>query len=75
MTDHWDLRKLNDFASECGWFDEEVYEAAERIRRTRNLLHPNWYASWKPPSITGYMLEAREDDFQRIYHCVVGRVI
>jgi hypothetical protein len=52
-----------------------VYEAAERIRRTRNLLHPNWYASWKPPSITGYMLEAREDDFQRIYHCVVGRVI
>ena len=75
MTDHWDLKKLNDFARECGWFDEEDYESAERIRRTRNLLHPNWYASRKPPRITRYMLEAREDDFRRIYHCIVGRVI
>jgi hypothetical protein len=59
----WDLGKLIEFAHDCGWFDQAVYEAAERIRMNRNLLHPNWYASRKPPRITRGMLAAREVDF------------
>ena len=72
MSERWGLQALNDFAKECGWFDQAVFDAAERIRQNRNLLHPNWYASRKPPRITRHMLEAREDDFQKVYDCIVG---
>jgi hypothetical protein len=75
VGDYWNLKKLNDFAKECGWFDQLVFDAAERIRRNRNLLHPNWYASRKPPRITRHLLNAREDDFQKVYDCIVGWVI
>lgn len=75
VSEHWSLKSLNNFAKECGWFDEEVFQAAERIRRNRNLLHPNWYASRKPPRITRHMLRARDDDFDKVYECIVSWVI
>jgi hypothetical protein len=75
VGENWGLKTLNDFAKECGWFDNEVFEAAERIRLNRNLLHPNWYASRKPKRITRHMLKAREDDFQKVYDCITGWVI
>lgn len=75
MSEHWGLQALSDFARECGWFDQAVFDAAKRIRQTRNLLHPNWYASQNPPRFTRHMLEAREDDFQKVYDCIVGWVI
>jgi hypothetical protein len=75
VGEHWDLKRLNDFAKECGWYDQDIYEAAERIRVTRNLLHPNWYASSKPKRITRSMLKAREDDFQKVFDCLAGLVV
>jgi hypothetical protein len=75
VGDYWDLKKLNDFAKECGWFDQVVFDAAERIRRNRNLLHPNWFASRKPPRVTRLMLNAREDDFQKVYDRITAWVI
>jgi hypothetical protein len=75
VGEYWDLKRLSNFAKECGWFDQAVFDAAERIRRSRNLLHPNWYASRKPPRITRSVLTARKDDFQRVYDCIVRWVI
>jgi hypothetical protein len=75
VREPWTLKALNDFAKDCGWFDQAVFDAAERIRRNRNLVHPNWYAARKPPRITRHMLEAREDDFERVYGCIVNWVI
>jgi hypothetical protein len=74
VGENWNLKTLNDFAKECGWFDSEVFDASERIRLHRNLLHPNWYASQKPKRITRHMLKAREDDFQKVYDCITGWV-
>ena len=75
VGEHWVFKNLNAFALECGWFDVETFDAAERIRKNRNLLHPNWYASRKPIRITHHMLTAREADFQKVYDCLVGLVI
>ena len=63
LKHHWTLAELNRLARDCHWFDEAAFNAAERIRHNRNLLHPNWYASSKPPRITKYMLGARLDDY------------
>jgi hypothetical protein len=70
IGEHWTLKTLNEFAKECGWFDNEVFDASERIRLNRNLLHPNWYTSQKTRRITRHMLKAREDDFQKVYDCI-----
>jgi len=63
LRQHWDLGTLNQFARACGWFDHKGFLAAERIRKNRNMLHPNWYASRRPPRITRTMLDARLSDF------------
>ena len=62
---HWTLADLNNLARDCGWFDHEAFDAAERIRHHRNLVHPNWYASSKPPRITKRMLDARLEDYNK----------
>lgn len=75
ISDRWSLKTLNAFAKDCGWFDKEVFDAAERIRKNRNLVHPNWYASSKPPRITRHMLKARENDFDKVFECVYDWVV
>ena len=47
-TDHWDLRTLNVLAYQSGFMDYRAFQAAERIRKFRNMDHPNWYAARKP---------------------------
>lgn len=48
LTDYWSLKTLNDLAYRNGFFDRQAYLASERIRKTRNMVHPNWYAGRKP---------------------------
>ena len=75
LKDHWGLKELDEFARDCGWFDQATYEAAERIRICRNLLHPNWYAARKPRRITKGLLTAMESDFSAVMDCVTSWVV
>src|SRR5438045_2160355 len=66
VTEHWSLKDLNDIAYEQGLFDYRAYRAAERIRKFRNLVHPNWYAGRKPIRFTARVLAARLTDYDVI---------
>lgn len=70
LGEYWTLKGLNDFAHDCGWFSDDVYAAAERIRTTRNMMHPHWYARKQPPRITKHLLSAREKDYTKVLDCV-----
>ena len=63
IKEQWSLKDLNEFALACGWFDKAAYEAAERIRLSRNALHPNWFASRRPPSFTKAPFQRAHTDF------------
>jgi len=62
LIDRWDLIHLNNRAYENGWFDDKAFRSAERIRKVRNLVHPNWYAGRKPMRFTKHVLEERLED-------------
>ncbi len=63
LSDHWDLAKLITAAHQAGFLDDGAFRAAERIRKFRNLVHPNWYAGRKPGRFSKSLLEARISDF------------
>lgn len=63
LSNHWDLKQLTDAAYQAGFLDHGAFRAAERIRRFRNLVHPNWYAGRKPIRFTRHLLDARIQDF------------
>jgi hypothetical protein len=62
LTDRWDLIDLINRAYEVKWFDRKAYLAAQRIRKFRNLVHPNWYAGRKPIRFTRHILDERRED-------------
>jgi len=62
LTERWDLKHLIDRAYETRWFDYKAFRSAERIRKFRNLVHPNWYAGRKPIRFTKYILANRRED-------------
>ena len=66
LTDHWSLKELNDLARKHGLFDYRAFCCAERIRKFRNLVHPNWYAGRRPIKFTKHILEARLADYDAI---------
>jgi hypothetical protein len=66
LTDHWSLKDFNHLAYEHELFDYKAFCAAERIRKFRNLVHPNWYAGRKPIRFTKHVLKARLADFDTI---------
>jgi len=70
LDDHWDLKRLNEFGREVGWLDRKAYLAAERIRKHRNLVHPNWFASRVPPRIVKSLFAARLDDLDEVWRSV-----
>ena len=66
LTDHWSLKELIDLAYQQGLFDFKAFRAAERIRKFRNLVHPNWFAGRKPARFTKHVLEARHRDYDTV---------
>jgi len=66
LTDHWSLKELIDLAYQQGLFDLEAFCAAERIRKFRNLVHPNWFAGRKAVRFTKHLLEARHRDYDTV---------
>jgi hypothetical protein len=66
LTDHWTLKELNDLGFRHGLFDYKAYCSAERIRKFRNLVHPNWFAGRKPIRFTKHILEARLADYNAV---------
>lgn len=63
LTDHWDLRTLNTLAYQSGFWEYRAFQAAERIRKFRNMVHPNWYAGRKPLRFVKSIVEDRMADF------------
>ena len=61
LTDHGDLKNLIDRAYELRWFDHKAFRS-ERVRKFRNLVHPNWFAGRKPIRFTKDVLEERLED-------------
>ncbi len=70
LTDHWSLKDLNDLAYEHGLFDYKAFRSAERIRKFRNLVHPNWYAGRRPIRFTKPILEARLVDYNAVINSI-----
>ncbi len=70
LKDYWDLKRLNDFAHTVGWLDYKAFLAAERIRKHRNLVHPNWFASKNPPRIAKGLFAARHKDLAEVWRSV-----
>ena len=66
LTDHWTLKELNEFAHQNGFLDHRAYQASERIRKYRNMVHPNWYAGRKPIRFSRRILEARISDYNTV---------
>lgn len=74
LTDRWNLKDLNDLAYEQGLFDYKAFCSAERIRKFRNLVHPNWYAGRKPMRFTKHVLQGRLADYNAVIDSI-GRYI
>jgi hypothetical protein len=72
LRESWTFKSLNEFALDCGWLDLEAFLAAERIRVARNLIHPNWFASPRPPRITRHLFRARSTDFDAVWEYLSG---
>jgi hypothetical protein len=66
LTDHWDLKNLNQLARQSGLFDYRAFQASERIRKSRNLVHPNWYAGRKPTRFTQGIVDKRLSDYNSV---------
>jgi hypothetical protein len=66
LTDHWSLKELNDLAYAQGLFDLNAFQAAERIRKFRNLVHPNWFAGRNPARFTKQVLDAWLRDYDAV---------
>ena len=66
ITDRWDLKDLNDLAYKYGFINRRALTASERIRKTRNMIHPNWYAGRKPIRFSKELMDARNADFDII---------
>src|SRR5205814_328995 len=66
LSDHWSLKELNDLAYEQGLFDFRAFCASERIRKFRNLVHPNWFAGRNPNRFTKHILGARLRDYDTV---------
>ncbi|HVY88434.1 MAG TPA: hypothetical protein VG942_06170 [Hyphomonadaceae bacterium] len=67
VREHWDLISLNAFGRDVGWLDRRAFFAAERIRKHRNLVHPNWFAGRQPPTVTKSLFVARRDDLDDVW--------
>lgn len=70
LTERWDLKHLIDRAYETRWFDYKAFRSAERIRKFRNLVHPNWYAGRKPIRFTKNVLGERLEDLSTAVDCL-----
>jgi hypothetical protein len=70
LTDHWNLKDLNELAYRTDFFDYGAFRASERIRKFRNLVHPNWYAGRKPLRFTKRILDARISDYNKVMESV-----
>jgi len=66
LSHHWNLKELNDLAYEQGLFDLKAFRASERIRKFRNLVHPNWFAGRNPRRFTKHILAARLRDYDSV---------
>ena len=66
LSDHWDLNQLITLARDSGFLDYKAFLAAQRIRKYRNLIHPNWYAGRKPLRFTKKLLDARLTDYENV---------
>jgi hypothetical protein len=66
LTDHWSLKELNELAYQQGLYDFKAFRAAERIRKFRNLVHPNWFAGRRPARFTKYVLDLRLRDYELV---------
>lgn len=66
ITGYWKLVDLNNLAKDCGWFDSFAFDAAERIRNTRNVLHPAWVAKSKALPVKASLFHSRSSDFDLI---------
>jgi hypothetical protein len=66
FTDRWGLWELSQIAYRAGFLDYRAFQASERIRKFRNLVHPNWYAGRKPLKLSKNILDARFADFDRV---------
>jgi hypothetical protein len=66
LSDHWSLKELNELAYQERFFDRSAFHSSERIRKSRNLVHPNWYAARRPLRFTKRMLEARLSDYNSV---------
>jgi hypothetical protein len=67
---HWDLKGLNQFARTVGCLDYRAFLAAERIRKRRNLVHPNWFASRTKPQIKKSVFVACETDLDEVWRSI-----
>ena len=66
LTDHRNLKDLNQLAYEHGFLNHKAYLAAERIRKFRNFVHPNWYAARRPLRFTKYLCRQIQLDYNSI---------
>jgi hypothetical protein len=66
LTDRWDLKDLNELAYRSGFMNRAAYLASERIRKFRNMVHPNWYAGRKPTRFSKALLDERISDFNLV---------
>lgn len=70
VREHWGLKSLTALGREIGWLDRPAFLAAERIRKHRNLVHPNWFASRTPPRIVKSLFVARHDDLDEVWRSI-----
>lgn len=70
LTDHWTLKELNEIVYKSGFMNRTAYLASERIRKYRNMVHPNWYAGRKPLRFSKKMVDERIADFNTIIDSV-----
>ena len=75
LRENWSLKSMIELAKKVGWLDQSAFEAAERIRTTRNLIHPNWFANSKPTRFTRHLLDARQSDYAEFIQSVRDYVI
>ena len=74
LTDHWTLQDLNQLARRAGLLNYNAFRALERIRKFRNLVHPNWYAGRKPIKFSKRILEARISDYNEVIESIQRNV-
>ena len=66
LSEWWSLKDLINIARAQGLLDYKAFCSAKRVRKFRNLVHPNWYAGRKPIRFTKHLLEARLVDYDTI---------